>query len=108
MKIREFKNEMSCCFDECSDTTKGFVSVVFYDTTYGTQESDGFQFVRLDDETIAYRIDKLDFTGDWEIERFSNEDDVNSFIEDMRESLTCYEEGQNDEAGFWFDDGDEE
>jgi len=60
MTIAEFRNEMvEKVFNQNSETVRGYVSLNDYK---------GIYFVRLDEDTIAYRINTNGRDYDWKIE----------------------------------------
>lgn len=95
MKLVEFKNEMvELMFDENSETTRGYVSLVDYPEMYPQARggfaggSDGIDFVRLDEETISYRINTEETTGDWELQNGLNDvENFDEFISDLVSAL---------------------
>jgi hypothetical protein len=95
MKLAEFKNEMvELMFNENSETTRGYVSLVDYPEMYPQARggfgggSDGIDFVRLDDETISYRINTESSTGDWGLKNgLNDEENFDEFISDLVSAL---------------------
>lgn len=62
-------------FNQNSETTRGYVII---------NNSQGIDFVRLDEGTIAYRINTEEWVGDWELEsNLNDESHFDYFIEDL-------------------------
>jgi len=96
MKLADLKNEMvELGFDENSETTRGYVSLVDFPEMYPQHGggfgggSNGIDFVRLDDETICYRTNTEDSTGDWMVESgLGNESNFDDFINSLVSALS--------------------
>jgi hypothetical protein len=96
MKLEEFKKEMiELIFDENSETNRGYVSMVDYPEMYPQPQggyaggSDGIDFVRLDEGTIAYRINTEEATQGWEISSgLNNEFNFDEFVTSLVDALT--------------------
>jgi hypothetical protein len=90
--LNNFKEEMTEY--QCDKSEIKYLSLVDYPEMYPQTGggfgggSDGIDYVRLDDETIAYRINTEETTGDWELQSgLNDEKNFDEFICNLAKSF---------------------